>query len=140
MDDTKKEATLFLIEDDDVDAQTVERAFKKLRISNPIIRARDGVEAFGMLESGEVPKPFVILLDLQMPRMNGLEFLEAVRASTRFRDSVIFILTTSKSEEERTKAYQNLIAGYFLKDESGEGSMDVSALLNGYWKISFLPT
>ena len=93
-----------------------------------------------MLESGEVPKPFVILLDLQMPRMNGLEFLEAVRASTRFRDSVIFILTTSKSEEERTKAYQNLIAGYFLKDESGEGSMDVSALLNGYWKISFLPT
>jgi CheY-like chemotaxis protein len=140
MGDMNKDATLFLIEDDDVDALSVERAFSKLRIANPIIRARDGIEALSMLESNQVPKPYVILLDLQMPRMNGLEFLEAVRSSDSFQHSVIFVLTTSRSEEERTLAYKKQIAGYFLKDVSGSGCMDVSALLNGYWKISILPT
>ena len=135
----KQEVTLFLIEDDDVDAMTIERAFSKLGIGNPLVRARDGLEALEMLQQGIVKKPYIILLDLQMPRMNGLEFLEAVRADPLLMSSVIFVLTTSSSEEEMMRAYKNQIAGYFLKENSGEGMLQVTDLLNGYWKIAYLP-
>lgn len=137
----KKESvvTLFLIEDDDVDAMSIERAFAKGRIANPLVRAHDGLQALQMLRDGEVKKPFLILLDLQMPRMNGLEFLAAIRDDNMFRDSVIFVLTTSKSEQDMAAAYDNQIAGYFLKEESGESFLGVVELLNGYWKIAYLP-
>ena len=139
MKNKKQEVTLFLIEDDDVDAMTIERAFSKLRIGNPLVRARDGLEALEMLQQGVVKKPYIILLDLQMPRMNGLEFLETVRADPLLKNSVIFILTTSSSEDEMMRAYSNQIAGYFLKEESGKGMMEVTELLSGYWKIAYLP-
>lgn len=135
----KQEVTLFLVEDDDVDAMTIERAFAKLRIGNPLIRARDGLHALEMLQQGAVKKPYIILLDLQMPRMNGLEFLEAVRADPLLKSSVIFILTTSSSEDEMMRAYSHQIAGYFLKKNSGEGMLEVTELLSGYWKIAYLP-
>ncbi|SIS40935.1 response regulator [Neptunomonas antarctica] len=134
------EVTLFLIEDDDVDAMSISRAFNKLRIGNPIVRAKDGLEALEMLQQGDIKKPFIILLDLQMPRMNGLEFIEAVRKEPDFEDSIIFVLTTSRSEDEMMQAYHQQIAGYFLKESSGEGILDVVAVLNGYWKIAYLPT
>jgi CheY-like chemotaxis protein len=140
MNNKKQEVTLFLVEDDDVDAMTIERAFSKLRIGNQLIRARDGMEALGMLQQGIVEKPYIILLDLQMPRMNGLEFLEVIRADPNFKSSVVFVLTTSSSEDEMMKAYSNQIAGYFLKEDSGEGILEVTELLNGYWKVAYLPS
>ena len=134
-----KVVTLFLIEDDDVDAMAIQRALEKGKIANPVIRAHDGIEAMEMLKSGQIEKPFVILLDLQMPRMNGLEFLDAIRADEKFSDSVIFILSTSKSDEDLFRSYKMKVAGYFLKEDTGVGFMNVVELLNGYWRLAYLP-
>jgi len=78
-------------------------------------------------------------LDLQMPRMNGLEFLAEIRDDADLSDSVVFVLTTSKSEEDLIAAYKNQIAGYFLKEDSDKGLFNIVELLDGYWKIAYLP-
>lgn len=133
------EVTLFLIEDDDIDAMSIKREFKRRRIANPIIRAKDGVEAFELLNSGAVNRPFVILLDLQMPRMNGLEFLTKLRADSDYKNSVVFVLTTSQDEQDIFNSYALNIAGYFIKDEVGEGFIGIVDILDGYWKVVHLP-
>jgi|TARA_R110001583_G_scaffold37949_2_gene122871 DNA-binding NarL/FixJ family response regulator len=133
------EVTLLLIEDDDIDAMTVERSFKKNRIANPIVRAHDGRDALEMLQNKKINRPYVILLDLQMPRMNGIEFLEALRADKELAHSVVFILTTSKAEEDMIASYEKNIAGYFLKDESGDNFIDLINVLDSYWKVVHFP-
>ncbi len=131
--------TILMVEDDDVDALGMERSFSKRRIANDIVRANDGVEAIEILESGKVTSPYIILLDLQMPRMNGLEFLAEVRNNEKLKSSVIFVLTTSKSEEDITAAYKQQIAGYFVKDDIGSNFSEMLDMLEGYWKIAYLP-
>ncbi|MFT6991986.1 MAG: CheY-like chemotaxis protein [Paraglaciecola sp.] len=133
------EVTLFLIEDDNIDAMSIKREFKRRKIANPIIRAKDGVEAFEFLNSGKISRPFVILLDLQMPRMNGLEFLTKLRADNDYKNSVVFVLTTSEDEHDIFKSYELNIAGYFIKDELGEGFIGIVDILDGYWKVVHLP-
>jgi CheY-like chemotaxis protein len=128
-----------MIEDDDVDAKGMERSFKKRRIANPIIRAHDGQEGLELLEQGEIPSPFIILLDLQMPRMNGLEFMAALRKHDKLKSSVVFVLTTSQAEEDITAAFDQQIAGYFVKDEVGANFCEMLDMLEGYWRIAYLP-
>ncbi|MBA6391321.1 response regulator [Colwellia sp. BRX10-3] len=134
-----REVTLFLIEDDDIDAMSITRAFKKMFIGNEMIRATDGLEGLEMLRSGAIPSPYIILLDLQMPRLNGLEFLAEIRQDPELAKSIVFVLTTSKSDEDMTASYQKNIAGYFVKEEVGEGFLDIVAMLEGYWKIVHFP-
>lgn len=134
------EVTLFLIEDDDIDVMCIKREFKTRKIANPVIRAKDGAEAFEYLESGKIAKPFIILLDLQMPRMNGLEFLAKLRQTEQFKDSVVFVLTTSQDEKDICESYNLNVAGYFVKDEVGEGFIGIVDILDGYWKVVHLPT
>tara|TARA_R110002049_G_scaffold276106_2_gene454231 strand:- start:2032 stop:2457 length:426 start_codon:yes stop_codon:yes gene_type:complete len=134
-----KPVTLFLIEDDDVDALTIERSFKKNRISNSIIRATDGVDALDMLHSGAVPKPFIILLDLHMPRMSGHEFLDALRADEDYANTVVFVLTTSIANEDIQESYKHKVAGYYVKEEAGENFINIVNVLESYWKIVHLP-
>lgn len=134
-----REVTLLLVEDDDIDAMTIERSFKTNRIANPVVRAYDGREALEMLQKKEVNSPYVILLDLQMPRMNGIEFLEALRADKELAHSVVFVLTTSKAEEDMIAGYENHIAGYFLKDQSGDNFIDLVNVLDSYWKVVHFP-
>ena len=133
------EVTLFLIEDDDIDAMSIKREFRNRRIANPVIRAKDGLEAFEILESDKIKRPFVILLDLQMPRMGGLEFLTQLRANDHYKDCVVFVLTTSKDEKDIFDSYQLNVAGYFVKDEVGEGFIGIVDILDGYWKVVHLP-
>lgn len=133
------EITLFLLEDDDIDAMSIKREFKRRKIANPIIRAKDGLEAFELLASDKISRPFVILLDLQMPRMNGLEFLTKLRADSDYKNSVVFVLTTSQNEQDIFKSYELNVAGYFIKDEVGEGFIGIVDILNGYWKVVHLP-
>jgi len=135
----QKEVTLLLIEDDDIDAMSITRAFKKMFIGNDIVRATDGLEGLELLRSGAVPSPYIILLDLQMPRMNGLEFLDEIRKDPEFAQSIVFVLTTSKSDEDMTASYQKNIAGYFVKEQVGEGFLDIVKMLKGYWKIVHFP-
>ncbi|WP_421783196.1 response regulator [Kiloniella litopenaei] len=134
------EITLLLVEDDDIDAASIERSFLKQRIGNSIIRAHDGVEAFELLKGGAVPYPFMVLLDLQMPRMNGLEFLDKLRADPELDDTLVFVLTTSKSDQDIVESYNKKVAGYFVKEEAGVNFIDVVNMFESYWRVLHVPT
>jgi CheY-like chemotaxis protein len=134
---------LLLVDDDEVDVQGLKRAFVKSRIANPITVARDGVEALEVLrgENGrqKLPKPHLILLDLNMPRMNGLEFLEALRADACLKTAVVFMITTSKAEEDKARAYGHNVAGYIVKQDPANTFMQAVSMLEHYWKVVEFP-
>ena len=109
--------TILLVEDDEVDVKALKWAFEKLKVANPLVVARDGVEAFDLL--GDLPRPYLIITDINMPRMNGIEFLRKVRQSDQFRDSIVFVLTTSNDEQDKIDAYDLNVAGYMLKTDMG---------------------
>ncbi|MCV2402533.1 response regulator [Marinomonas sp. C2222] len=139
MNSNSDEVSLLVVEDDDIDFMTIQRSFAKMKIANPLIRAIDGVEALNILMSGEVSKPFIVLLDLNMPRMGGHELLNSIRSTEGIADTVIFILTSSADEKDILKSYQYNVAGYFVKEEAGQGFLEILSLLNGYWRIACLP-
>ncbi|CAM2063996.1 Response regulator [Sulfidibacter corallicola] len=130
---------LLLIEDDDVDAMDIQRGFRKARIANPIIRAIDGQQAKELLTTGQVPAPFLIMMDIKMPRMDGHEFLRWLRDDPTYQDSIVFVLTTSHNDRDINKCYKHNIAGYFIKSETGKGFLDVVNLLDGFWRIVQFP-
>ncbi|WP_425667787.1 response regulator (plasmid) [Vibrio tubiashii] len=134
-----KPVSLLLVEDDDIDAMGVERAIHAMKLLNPIFRARDGLEALERLRGGEIPSPYIVLLDLNMPRMNGLEFLSEVRNDETLCSMVIFVLTTSKRDEEVLAAYKKNVAGYIVKSAMSQGFNQVLSLLDNYWRIVELP-
>lgn len=138
MNTSNNDVTLLLVEDDDIDAMSIERSLRKKKIANPVVRAYDGEEAFRILKSGDI-EPFIVLLDLQLPRMNGFEFLDKIRADEKLNKSVVFVLTTSKSEADILESYRHSVAGYFVKDEVGESFVNVISMLESYWKIVHLP-
>jgi len=134
---------VLLIEDDMVDQMAVKRAFEDAKIPNAIHVAKDGIEALDMLlgRNGKtaVPKPYCILLDINMPRMNGLEFLKAMRADASLRQTVVFVLTTSALTKDRTDAYELNVAGYILKSNVGEGFSKLIRMLDFYWNLVETP-
>lgn len=135
----KKTATILVVEDDDVDFKLLQRSFARHKISNVIVRAKDGLDALEKIENGEVEKPFFVLLDLNMPRMNGQEFLSEIRSRPEHADTVIFLVTTSKDEEDVRRGFSKHAAGYFLKDNM-DGSLDkIVEVIGGYWQIVVLP-
>lgn len=135
-----KEVTILLVDDDDVDVMGVERALKKLKILNPIVRACDGLEGLALLrDSQAVKRPYIVLLDLNMPRMNGLEMLAELRKDSRLSNAVVFILTTSKADEDKVEAYQQHVAGYIIKSQVGDGFLRVMEMLDHYWRVVELP-
>jgi CheY-like chemotaxis protein len=134
-----KSITVLLVDDDNIDVMGIKRAFEKLKIKNPIVVARDGIEAMEKLRSGEVPRPYLILLDLNMPRMNGIEFLDNLRNDPGMRDSIVFVLTTSQAEQDKWSAYQRNIAGYIVKENVGTEFLDAISLLDMYWRIVEMP-
>ncbi len=134
---------LLLIEDDHVDAEAIQRAFRQQRIANPFTVVSDGVEALKALrgEGGydRLPSPYLILLDLNMPRMNGIEFLQALRRDPELQRSIVFVLTTSDREADKVAAYEEHVAGYILKSRAGEDFLEVVKLLRTYWRIVEFP-
>lgn len=138
--DNLKAVNLLVIDDDDIDATALQRALKKLKLANPLYRARDGLEGLELLRNNKIPKPYIILLDINMPRMNGLEFLEAIRADAKLTQAVVFVLTTSKSDEDIMAAYREHVAGYLLKQRMDNDFLQVISLLDHYWKVIELPT
>ncbi|UDL96179.1 MULTISPECIES: response regulator [Lichenihabitans] len=134
---------LLLVDDDEVDVQGLKRAFVKSRIGNPIVVARDGLEALEILrgENGKtkLPKPHLILLDLNMPRMNGLEFLEVLRKDDDLKSAVVFMITTSKAEEDKARAYGHNVAGYIVKQDPANTFMQAVSMLEHFWKIVEFP-
>ena len=135
-----KEVTIVLIDDDDVDVMGVQRALQKLKVLNSVVRARDGVEGLALLrDPSAVQRPYIVLLDINMPRMNGLEMLAELRNDPQLSNAVVFVLTTSKSDEDKTAAYSQHIAGYIVKNQVAEGFMHVMNMLDHYWRVVELP-
>lgn len=140
--DMPESVHILLVEDDDVDAERVERAFRKAGLNAPIRRARDGLEALEILR-GEAPpaleRPYIILLDLKLPRMGGLQFLGCLREDPALRESVVFVLTTSRNESDRCKAYQSNVAGYIVKSRANGDFVNIASMLEWYWHVVELP-
>jgi CheY-like chemotaxis protein len=134
-----KEVTLLIVDDDDIDTIALERALRKLRLLNTALRARDGREALELLRTGGVPAPYIILLDLNMPRMNGLEFLQTLRTDPLLTHAVVFVLTTSKSDEDLVAAYRNHVAGYVFKQHMDRDFLEVIGFIEHYWRLVELP-
>lgn len=133
---------ILLVEDDEVDVMNVQRAFKKNRITNPLHVAGNGLEALDMLrgEHAVKPRPRLILLDINMPKMNGIEFLEELRADPELRSMSVIVLTTSNEERDKVAAYRFNVAGYILKPVEFDSFMNTVATLNLYWSLNELPT
>lgn len=134
---------VLLVDDDDVDVDVVKRGFRKHKIANPIVVAQDGIEAIDILRGTEgrqpLPRPYVILLDLNMPRMNGIEFLKIVRQDPKLRDSIVFVLTTSENESDLLQAYREHVAGYMVKSQVGPSFKSAIDMLSQYWTVVVLP-
>jgi CheY-like chemotaxis protein len=134
---------ILLVEDDEVDVMAIKRALKDLRIANPLFRAADGIAALEMLrgENGKepMPHPFVILLDLNMPRMGGLEFLDVLRGDPVLQRSIVFVMTTSTAEDDRFRAYDRHIAGYVLKSSAARTFFEAVTMLEHYWRVIEFP-
>ena len=137
---TEKALNILLVEDDNVDVMNVKRAFEKNRIANPLFVASNGIDALTMLRSGNVPgERRIVLLDLNMPRMNGLEFLRELRADPGLHSTVVIVLTTSNDERDKVDAYNLNVAGYLLKPVTFINFVELMAALNKYWTLVELP-
>lgn len=137
---TEKQLNILLVEDDDIDVMTVKRAFRKNNISNPLKVAGDGIEALELLRSGEMPPDNrIILLDINMPRMDGIEFLRELRADPELCSATVVVLTTSNEDRDRVQAYKLNVAGYILKPVTFASFVESMAMLNKYWTLMEFP-
>jgi len=137
------EVNILLVEDDEVDVMAVKRTLKDLKIANPLFRATDGIDGLEMLcgtnGKEKLPRPYIVLLDLNMPRMGGLEFLEELRADPELQSSIVFVMTTSMAEEDRFRAYDKNIAGYVLKSSTAHSFIEAVTMLEHYWRVVEFP-
>ena len=134
---------ILLVEDDAVDVMNVKRSFKKAKITNPLYTAGNGIEALAILRGqGEVQMPKIrrlVLLDLNMPKMGGIEFLKELRADDSLKPTPVIVLTTSDQERDRIEAYNLNVAGYILKPVTFVNFAEVMATLNHYWTLCEMP-
>jgi len=134
---------VLLVDDDSMDVMAVQRAFAKAQLSNPLIVAKDGSRALNILRGEDtnrpLERPYVVLLDLNMPTMNGFEFLDELRQDPGLRGTVVFVLSTSAHDQDRTRAYSHNVAGYILKSKLGENYRALTTMLSAYWDLVELP-
>lgn len=130
---------ILLVEDDVIDVITVDRAFAKANISNPLYKAKNGEEALDFLlgtnGKPKIKKPFLVLLDLNMPKMSGLEFLETLRNNEELKSTTVVVLTSSMNDEDVIKAYNFQVAGYLTKPVGMEKIVEKLAALGKYWTL-----
>ena len=137
---SEKRLNILVVDDDEVDVMNVQRAFKKANIANPLFRAVDGLEALEMLRNGDVPKlNRLVLLDLNMPRMNGIEFLREIRTDPELKATSVIVLTTSNDTRDKVEAYNLNVAGYLTKPVTFTDFVELMAALNKYWMLVELP-
>ena len=135
--------SVLLIDDDDVAAEAVLRGLRKHGMRGPVVMAEDGAVALQILRGAHterrLEKPYLALLDLNMPRMSGIEFLQQLRADEAVRSTVVFVLTTSGTDADRSRAYQYNIAGYMVKSRIGPQCGGLAAFLTEYHRVVLLP-
>jgi len=132
---------ILLVEDDAIDVMNVKRAFSKNHITNPLFVAGDGLEALRKLRGDEIPRDRrLVLLDLSLPRMNGIEFLGELRRDPDLSSIPVVVLTTSTDDQDRFAAYNLNVAGYLLKPVTFGGFCDLMTAMNKYWAVVEMPT
>jgi len=131
---------ILLIEDDDVDVMTVNRALRDSKVANQLVSIGDGEEAIEYLRDQSATKPSIILLDLNMPKMDGAEFLKIVKADNILKKIPVVILTTSNSDRDVTESFELGAAGYMVKSVDYEKFVETIRAINQYWTLSKLPS
>jgi CheY-like chemotaxis protein len=135
--------TIMIVDDDRVDTMAIRRSLRESDITYPVVAARDGIEALDHLrgENGRqhLAGPVLVLLDLNMPRMGGLEFLAELRDDASLRPTVVFVMTTSDDENDRARAYAQNVAGYILKFEQEHGFQDAILMLEHFSRVVAFP-
>jgi CheY-like chemotaxis protein len=137
-----KLVNILLVEDDEVDVMNVKRAFKKNNVTNPLFICNNGLEALEFLRGNKEPiseLPKIVLLDLNMPKMGGIEFLREIRKDEKLKNISVFVMTTSNEDKDKVDAYNLNVAGYILKPLSMERFVEAVSTLNNYWKLCEYP-
>lgn len=127
---------ILLVEDDHVDALTVRRALKEIHVTNPLVQAEHGEAALAHLADPAQPRPCLILLDLNMPIMNGIEFLQAVKAHDEWRRIPVVVLTTSQEDEDKVASFELSAAGYMTKPVDYQKFVEAMRTIDAYWTLS----
>ncbi len=131
---------ILLVEDDTVDVMTVKRAFKDLNIKNQLVSTANGEEALEYLKNNDNSKPHIILLDLNMPKMNGIEFLTIIKADETLKKIPVIVLTTSSHQQDIAESFKFSVAGYIVKSVDYAEFTEAINTINLYWTLSKLPS
>ena len=138
-----KDINILIVEDDEIDVRALKRGFAQQQIENNLTVAGDGIEALEILRgsNGSAPleRPYLILLDINMPRMNGIEFLDEIAADPELQHSVVFVLSTSSAPIDITSAYEKNVAGFLQKSAAGEDFSHLAQMLSYYMKMVRIP-
>jgi CheY-like chemotaxis protein len=136
----KNSKPILLVEDDNVDVMTVERALKDLNIKNQFVSTANGEEALEYLNNNGNKKPCIILLDLNMPKMNGIEFLKIIKANDALKKIPVVVLTTSSQQQDVIESFKLSVAGYIVKSVDYARFAEAISTINLYWTLSELPS
>ncbi len=135
----RNEKPILLVEDDQVDVMTVKRALRDLHVINPLDLTSNGEEALEYLNNNPGERPCVILLDLNMPKMNGIEFLKIIKQDKALKIIPVVVLTTSKNEQDKIDSFNLSVAGYMIKPVDYVQFVETMKTINMYWTLSELP-
>lgn len=132
-----------IVDDDEVSIMKMMRAIKKGNFVNPVSIAKDGVEALEILRGDQnqarLTPPYIVTLDINMPRMDGHEFLREIRNDERLKNVVVFVLTTSDNNADIASAYDRNVAGYILKERSEESLLEKVSMIENFSNLVILP-
>ncbi len=135
----KSSKPILLVEDDHVDATTAKQASKEIKVTNRLDIVNDGEEALTFLKNSENKKPGIILLDLNMPKMNGIEFLQIAKKDESLKKIPVVVLTTSKRNQDKVDSFNLGVAGYMIKPVDYRKFVEVVRTIDLYWTLSELP-
>lgn len=130
---------ILVVEDDEVDVMTIRRAFDEIAVANPVVNMEHGEAALAYLGDPASERPCIILLDINMPVMNGIEFLHAIKSDELLRRVPVIVLTTSEEEHDKARSFSLGIAGYMVKPVEYRKFVDMMRSIDRYWTISEMP-
>ncbi len=130
---------ILLVEDDQVDTMTVIRALKDIHVTNPLVQQENGEDALNYLRDSNNEKPCIILLDLNMPIMNGIEFLQVLKHDDQLKGIPVVVLTTSEEQQDKVNSFNLGVAGYMAKPVDYRQFVEVMRSIDTYWTISEMP-
>ena len=130
---------VLLVEDDSIDAITVKRALHDLGVQTLLVHSTNGEEALQYLRDDANEKPCIILLDLNMPKMSGIEFLRIVKSDEYLKAIPVIVLTTSKKDHDVIDSFEQSVAGYMIKPVNYQQFVEAMRTLHKYWALSKLP-